>query len=143
MVFIRQTHSYNSLQFCIFITASNSLLVKEMFQSRLTRTGSLAPSQRQQKSRKATEFKSPFDFFKRKRTQAEHKVSNRKILITPTWLKRNGVNIMPRFNECFFFFFQPRKSKMQRPVLGTERKGPSTQAYHFKVIFKILLPSPS
>ena len=108
-----------------------------MFQSRLTRTGSLAPSQRQQKSRKATEFKSPFDFFKRKRTQAEHKVSNRKILITPIRLKKNGVNIM--FTECFFFF-QPRKSKMQRPVIGTERKGPSTQAYHFKVIFRILLP---
>ncbi|XP_056005733.1 unconventional myosin-XVI-like isoform X5 [Ostrea edulis] len=42
---------------------SNSLLVKELFQSRVTRTGSLAPSARQQRSRKSRQ--SPFDFFKK------------------------------------------------------------------------------
>nr|XP_022343398.1 unconventional myosin-XVI-like isoform X4 [Crassostrea virginica] len=42
---------------------SDSLLVKELFQSRMSRTGSLAPSTRQQRSRKSRQ--SPFDFFKK------------------------------------------------------------------------------
>lgn len=29
--------------------------------------------------------------------------------------------------------FQPRRSRLERPALGTERKGPLTVAYHFKV----------
>ena len=51
-------------------SASNNLLIKEMFQSRITRTGSLAPSARQQKSRKAPQgVKSAFAFFKRNRSK--------------------------------------------------------------------------
>ncbi|CAH1782096.1 unnamed protein product [Owenia fusiformis] len=79
---------------------SNSLLIKELFQSKVKRTGSLAPSTRQQRSRKAPEPKSAFDFFRRKRnSQNESKV---------------------------------KRSRRERPVIGTERKGPATIAYHFK-----------
>lgn len=46
-----------------FPLASNCLQVKELFQSRMTRTGSLAPSARQQRSRKSRQ--SPFEFFKK------------------------------------------------------------------------------
>lgn len=46
-----------------FPPASNCLQVKELFQSRMTRTGSLAPSARQQRSRKSRQ--SPFEFFKK------------------------------------------------------------------------------
>ncbi|CAC5360780.1 unnamed protein product [Mytilus coruscus] len=45
---------------------SNSLLIKDLFQSKITRTGSLAPSARQQRSRRNT-TKSPFEFFKKLR----------------------------------------------------------------------------
>ncbi|XP_053404293.1 unconventional myosin-XVI-like isoform X4 [Mercenaria mercenaria] len=46
---------------------SNQLLIKELFQSRITRTGSLAPSARQQRNSRRTKKKSssPFEFFKK------------------------------------------------------------------------------
>lgn len=63
--------------FCIFIvsiyiSASNSLVIKEMFRSRLTRVGSLAPSTRQRRSRKGK--KGMFEFFGRQRSNEENKV---------------------------------------------------------------------
>ncbi|XP_033760365.1 unconventional myosin-XVI-like isoform X2 [Pecten maximus] len=47
------------------LKTSESLLIKDLFQSRVTRTGSLAPSGRQQRSRRGTTVKSPFEFFKK------------------------------------------------------------------------------
>ncbi|XP_021377760.1 unconventional myosin-XVI-like isoform X4 [Mizuhopecten yessoensis] len=47
------------------LKTSESLLIKDLFQSRVTRTGSLAPSARQQRSRRVTTNKSPFEFFKK------------------------------------------------------------------------------
>ncbi|XP_069104631.1 unconventional myosin-XVI-like [Argopecten irradians] len=47
------------------LKTSESLLIKDLFQSRVTRTGSLAPSARQQRSRRGTTAKSPFEFFKK------------------------------------------------------------------------------
>ena len=64
----------------VLFTASDSLLIKEMFQSKITRTGTLAPSQRQQRSRKVSHkkkkdagVKSAFSFF-RKQKKPEAKV---------------------------------------------------------------------
>lgn len=57
-----EKHLYNS-DINWFPLASNCLQVKELFQSRMTRTGSLAPSARQQRSRKSRQ--SPFEFFKK------------------------------------------------------------------------------
>ncbi|KAL5004245.1 hypothetical protein ScPMuIL_017701 [Solemya velum] len=74
---------------------SNSLLVKELFQSKVTRIGSLAPSARQQ--RKRTTTKSPFEFFKKMKGA---KPDSKKQVIVPPY--------------------------------ASERKGPSTMAYHFK-----------
>lgn len=48
-----------------FPLASNCLQVKELFQSRMTRTGSLAPSARQQRQRSRKSRQSPFEFFKK------------------------------------------------------------------------------
>ena len=64
----------------VIVSASTSLLVKELFQSRVNRTGSLAPSQRQQCSRKPSTkashkvvtTKVAFDYFKK---SPEQKVS--------------------------------------------------------------------
>jgi len=52
-----------------FHTGSEQLLVQDLFRSRITRTGSLAPSARQQRSRRTTVKKStsPLEFFKRLR----------------------------------------------------------------------------
>ena len=79
--------------------ASNRLLIKELFQSRVTRTGSLAPSARQERSRRMTVKKasSPFDFFKKlKGNKGDAKQGPRRVAL--------------------------------------EKKGPSTMAYHFRVI---------
>lgn len=48
-------------------------MIKDLFQSKITRTGSLAPSARQQRSRRNTS-KSPFDFFKKLRGGKADKV---------------------------------------------------------------------
>uniref|UniRef100_A0ABM0M8X5 Unconventional myosin-XVI-like n=1 Tax=Saccoglossus kowalevskii TaxID=10224 RepID=A0ABM0M8X5_SACKO len=97
----------NSIQFTM--KTSSSLLIREMFQSRLTRTGSLAPSARQRQSRRSSSEKesnvSPFDFFRKKRTTQ---------------------NDTQRVKENL------HANRSDRPVIGTDRKGPSTVAFHFK-----------
>ncbi|XP_013414025.1 unconventional myosin-XVI-like [Lingula anatina] len=80
---------------------SDSLQIKEMFQGKVTRTGSLAPSTRQQKSRKISGTKSAFEFFQKRKSRKESK-------------------------------FGKARNKRERPVMGTERKGALTVAYHFK-----------
>ncbi|XP_033099808.1 unconventional myosin-XVI-like [Anneissia japonica] len=79
---------------------SNSLVVRELFQGRLTRTGSLAPSARQRQSRKSQkDTHDAFEFFKKKKAPEVAR--------------------------------KPMKKKGP-PVIGTERKGPATVAFHFK-----------
>ncbi|XP_070173295.1 unconventional myosin-XVI-like isoform X2 [Littorina saxatilis] len=50
---------------------SESVLVKELFRSGVTRTGSIAPSARQRVSRKMKASRSPFDFFKKLRKNSK------------------------------------------------------------------------
>lgn len=91
---------YIWLQSQFYISASNSLLMKEMFQSKMTRTGSLAPSTRQQKSRKIKDPKAAFEFFQRKKSRKESKVKNNEnnwiirmdIMLIDEWMNELWVN---------------------------------------------------
>ncbi|XP_060082703.1 unconventional myosin-XVI-like [Ylistrum balloti] len=62
------------------LKTSESLLIKDLFQSRVTRTGSLAPSARQQRSRRGTTIKSPFEFFKKMKGGKTDKKSKRPMM---------------------------------------------------------------
>ncbi|XP_064638168.1 unconventional myosin-XVI-like isoform X2 [Lineus longissimus] len=99
----------NSIMFTL--KTSNSLLIRELFQSKVTRTGTLAPSKRQQKSRVVrisnkkmmkskkgaeSKTKSAFDFFRRKKGSGE------------------------------------KKKQDPRSVIPVEKKGPSSVAFHFR-----------
>ncbi|XP_033637376.1 unconventional myosin-XVI-like isoform X1 [Asterias rubens] len=98
---------------------SYSSLIREMFQSKVTRTGSIAPSIRQRATRKSRKqsvknTNDAFEFFRKKR------MSERESL---------------------------RRHKLERPVLGTERKGAATVLFHFKnslaeLINKMMHSSP-
>ncbi|KAK3096266.1 hypothetical protein FSP39_025127 [Pinctada imbricata] len=87
---------------------SNSLLIKEMFQSRVTRTGSIAPSYRQQRSRKQTTTKSPFDFFKKmkggkqnkKPTKAESSVERKGPATMAFHFKNSLADLMTKVQSC-------------------------------------------
>ncbi|XP_071509587.1 unconventional myosin-XVI-like [Diadema antillarum] len=83
---------------------SNKPLIREMFQNRLTRTGSLAPSARQRQSRRSRSIKNSKDAFAFFRKQKFSGKESR--------LQKRG--------------------KVERPVIGTERKGPATVLFHFK-----------
>ncbi|XP_041482484.1 unconventional myosin-XVI-like isoform X4 [Lytechinus variegatus] len=83
---------------------SNKPLIRELFQNRLTRTGSLAPSARQRQSRRTRSVKNSKDAFAFFRKQ-----------------KLSGKESR-----------QQKRGKGDRPVVGTERKGPATVLFHFK-----------
>ncbi|KAL8625048.1 hypothetical protein ACOMHN_012057 [Nucella lapillus] len=62
----------NALAFVM--RSSESLLVKELFQAGVTKTGSISPSARQRVSRKIKPSKSPFDFFKKlRKSKQDHR----------------------------------------------------------------------
>ncbi|XP_022093502.1 unconventional myosin-XVI-like isoform X2 [Acanthaster planci] len=106
-----------SVQFTM--KTSYSPLIREMFQSKVTRTGSIAPSVRQRATRKSRKqstknTKDAFAFFRQKR------MSERESL---------------------------RRKKVEKPVTGTERKGAATVLFHFKnslleLIGKMTVSSP-
>ncbi|XP_030837975.1 unconventional myosin-XVI isoform X3 [Strongylocentrotus purpuratus] len=83
---------------------SNKPLIRELFQNRLTRTGSLAPSARQRQSRRTRSIKNSKDAFAFFRKQ---KLSGKESRVQ-------------------------KRGKGDRPVIGTERKGPATVLFHFK-----------
>ena len=58
--------SFSTNTVCYPLPASGSLLIREMFGAKLTRTGSIAPSVRQRMSRKA---ESPFAAFGRRQSK--------------------------------------------------------------------------
>ncbi|XP_038051268.1 unconventional myosin-XVI-like [Patiria miniata] len=91
-----------SVQFTM--KTSYSPLIREMFQSKVTRTGSIAPSVRQRATRKSRKqstknTKDAFAFFRQQR------------------MSERG---------------SQKRKKVERPVTGTERKGAATVLFHFK-----------
>ncbi|XP_066266634.1 unconventional myosin-XVI-like isoform X2 [Branchiostoma lanceolatum] len=59
----------------LILKTSSSLLIREMFQSRMTRTGSLAPSARQMQSRRVIKpNQSPFSFFRKRSSVHQSKM---------------------------------------------------------------------
>ena len=137
-------------------SASDSLLIKEMFQSKVTRTGTLVPSRRQQQSRKISKInkdgvagggggvKSAFSFF-RKQKKPEMRVILLSVRFVSSvestgMIKRNKYRVFATPIYCIFIFCFVSQSKQQvRPVIGTERRGAATLAYHFKVSSSLCL----
>ncbi|XP_076435765.1 unconventional myosin-XVI-like [Babylonia areolata] len=72
----------NALAFVM--RSSESLLVKELFQAALTKTGSISPSARQRVSRKMKPSKSPFDFFKKLRMSRQDSRGQKKKANVPS-----------------------------------------------------------
>ena len=74
-----------SLSLCV-TAGSESLLIKELFQSAMSKTGSISPSARQRVSRKMKPSKSPFDFFKKLRaSKQDNRVSTITVRFSVCW----------------------------------------------------------
>ncbi|XP_041356938.1 unconventional myosin-XVI-like [Gigantopelta aegis] len=77
------------------VRSSSSLLIKELFQAQLTKTGSINPSGRQRMSRQLKQSKTPFEFFKKLKTSKKDEKKQKKAGARPiSAVSRKGPSTM-------------------------------------------------
>ncbi|XP_012942995.1 myosin-IIIa, partial [Aplysia californica] len=120
---------------------SASLVVKELFQSQMTHTGSLSPSKRQRVSRHIKGAKSPFDFFKKlkmskkdlqkKKDAKKKEAAQKRTGTTLTHHFKNSLSeLMSKIQSSSCHFVRCLKSNRQQVAMTTDRNFLQAQLFY-------------
>jgi hypothetical protein len=107
------------------LKTSGSLLIREMFQARITKTGSLAPSDKQRRSRRSSRSPSPFSFFKKrtgenqnqkkKKAQKQYSTGSLRAPMTVASYFRNSLTeLIDKMTSCSCHFIRCIKPNSQK-----------------------------